>query len=125
MSRHIAHDRVDKPQPQPTTDNPTRLEVSVALWGESSHLILIDTGASAHIFSDKSYFTSFDNNFDPSSVRVILADGTECRNITAKGEVTLTLNTSTGAKKQVTFTDVYLLPSLKHKGIISVKCGIK
>ena len=85
----------------------------------------MDTGASAHIFANKSHFSSFDSDFQPNSVRIILADGTECDGITAKGEVTLTLNSNTGAKKQVTFKNVYLLPNLNHAGIISVKSSIK
>ena len=108
-----------------TIDNPVTLGLSVALWKETSALILVDTGASAHIFANKSYFKSFDSNFQPGSVCVILADRTECNDITGKGEVTLTLNTNTGAKKQVTFKDVYLLPSLNHTGIISVNSSIK
>ena len=101
------------------------MQISTALWGNSSQKILIDSGASANIFSDNSYFTSYDRNFDPTSVSIVLADGTVCNNITAKGKVKLTLNTSKGAKIQVTLDDVYLMPTLNHKGIISVKSGIK
>ena len=111
--------------PQRDEKYQTQIGISVALWRNSSHLILIDSGASAHIFKDKSYFTSFDRNFDPNSVCVILADGTVCNNITAKGTIRITLNTSKGAKKQVTLDNVYLMPTLNHKGIISVRSGIK
>ena len=97
----------------------------MALWKQTSTLILVDTGASAHIFANKSHFTSFDSSFQSGSVRIILADGTECNGITGKGEVTLTLKTNTGANKQVTFKNVYLLPNLNHAGIISVKSSIK
>ena len=103
----------------------TKLNVSVALRTSTSHLILIDTGSSAHIFRDKSYFISFDKDFDPESVRIILADGSESKNITAKGTVSITLNTTTGSQKQVTLKNAYLLPDLNHMGIISVKCGIQ
>ena len=111
--------------PRTNTDNPIKLQISVALWEGSSNLILIDTGASANIFSDRSFFTSFDDSFNTNSVKVILADGTECDNIIAKGTVTLTLTTSTGAKMQVILQEAYLLPTLNHKGILSVKYGIK
>ena len=116
---------VGRIHPESAIQNLIKLQILVALWGEPNPPILIHTGVSAHIFKNKSFVTSFDSNFDPESVSVILADGTVCNNITGKGTIQLTLDTSTGAKKQVTFTNVYLMPTLNHKGIISVKCGIK
>ena len=78
-----------------TIDISVRPEISVALYEETRALILMDTKVSAHILANKSYFTPYDSKFQPNSVRVILADDTECKNITDKGEIMLTLNTNT------------------------------
>ena len=59
--------------------------------------LLVDCGATAHIITDQSKFSSFDQTFRPESHYIELADGTRSNNVALKrGNVNLPITDSTG-----------------------------
>ena len=70
--------------------------INASVIGHVNGGILIDSGSSVHLFRDESAFTSWDNNFDPNSVKIILADGTICSDIKGKGTVEIEVTDDTG-----------------------------
>ena len=95
--------------------------VSSNIIASSSNNVLIDSGAANHVFKTKTVFTQWDNNFDPRSVALVMADGTICSNIRGKGTVKVHLTDSSDTHHQIILKNVFYMPSLNHLGIISVR----
>ena len=73
--------------------------------------ILLDTGASAHVFCNKKYFTSFDPNFDPAANIIELADGSRHSDlIEGKGTVVLNVDEVNGINSSIFLYDTLLVP---------------
>ena len=53
-----------------------KLEVNEAIAKAKSPNILIDSGAAAHVFKHEDQFISWDSDFNPESVTIVMADGT-------------------------------------------------
>ena len=51
----------------------------------SNDCLLVDTGATSHIVSDKTKFINFDKNFDPDMHVIELADGSKAKVVAGKG----------------------------------------
>ena len=83
--------------------------------------ILVDSGSSVHLFKNESVFTSWDNNFNPNSVKIVLADGTTSSDIKGKGTVEINVTDATGKNHSIKLNNVLFMPSLEHTGIISVE----
>ena len=76
--------------------------------------MLIDSDASTHVFKNQSYFTFLENNFNPKRVSIVLADGTVCREVKGKGNVTFTLISSVLGDQLPQKTYIgYLLSTMK------------
>ena len=97
---------------------------SATLNGKTSNGILIDSGSSVHLFRDETAFTSWDTDFDPDSIEIILADGRICNDIRGRGRVTIEVNDATGNPHTIMLNDALYMPTCDHAGIISVKRGI-
>ena len=95
--------------------------VSSAIIASSSNNVLIDSGAANHVFKTKTLFTQWDNNFDPRSVTLVMADGTICNNIRGKGTVKVHLTDSATTQHEIILKNVFYMPSLNHEGIVSVR----
>ena len=95
--------------------------VSPSIITSSSNKVLIDSGAANHVFKTKTSFYEWDNNFDPSSVTLIMADGTICSNIRGKGTVKVHLTDSAATQHEIILKNVFYMPSLNHEGIVSVR----
>ena len=99
--------------------------INSSIIGHVNGGILIDSGSSVHLFRDESAFTSWDNNFDPNSVKIILADGTICSDIKGKGTVEIEVTDDTGNPHVIKLSGVLFMPSCEHTGIISVNRGME
>ena len=97
---------------------------STTLQHKASNGILIDSGSSIHILRDESAFTSWDIDFDPSSIKIVLADGRICNDIQGRGCVSVEVNTAEGKSHTIMLNDALYMPSCDHAGIISVKRGL-
>ena len=95
--------------------------VSSDIIASTSNNVLIDSGAASHVFKTKTVFTQWDNNFDPRSVALVMADGTICSNIRGKGTVKIHLTDSSATQHQIILKNVFYMPSLNHQGIVSVR----
>ena len=74
--------------------------------------LLVDCGATAHVVTCDSKFTSFDDKFDPGKHFIELADGTKTNNVALKrGTVKITLNTSSGKQVEAELHDALYIPS--------------
>ena len=64
--------------------------------------LLVDTGATAHIISEKEKFVNFDENFNPKKHMIELADGSRTSDIVqGKGDAYLMLHDSSGSLNYV------------------------
>ena len=87
--------------------------------------ILIDTGASCHILSNKNYFLNFDENFVPSENYLELADGSKRNDlIKGKGDATIPLYDKSGFKRNFVLKNALYVPSFK-KNILSLHNAVK
>jgi hypothetical protein len=85
--------------------------------------LLVDCGATTHVMTDVSKFTCFDEYFDPEKHFTELADGTKANNIALKrGNVKMTLNTSTGKAVTAELENTLYVPSYPQN-IFSVQAA--
>ena len=78
----------------------------------SSNKLLVDCGATAHIITDESKFSSFDQSFRPESHYIELADGTRSNNVALKrGNVNLPIMDSTGRYVTASLNNALYIPS--------------
>ena len=54
---------------------------------EEDSSLLVDTGATSHIITDRSQFVSFDDNFDTNTHIIDLADGSKTSAVLGKGNL--------------------------------------
>ena len=73
--------------------------------------LLVDTGATSHIINDSSKFVSFDNNFNPNSHLIELADGSKANVVLGKGNAMVKLFDVRGNVQDVMLSDALYIPS--------------
>ncbi|CAB4006338.1 Hypothetical predicted protein [Paramuricea clavata] len=74
--------------------------------------LLVDCGATTHIITDQSKFSSFDQTFRPESHYIELADGTRSNNVALKrGSVNLAITNSTGRCVNASLKNALYIPS--------------
>jgi hypothetical protein len=90
-------------------------EVDPDEMGSGIHAILVDTGATTHIVSDKSKFVTFDNSFVPEKHYIELADGQRTNNLAkGRGTARFELIDSGGKIKEAFLEDALYIPSFKQ-----------
>ena len=88
-----------------------------------SDSLLVDCGATAHIVTDKSKFTSFDESFRPDKHYIELANGTKSNNIAlARGDVAVRIKTTDGQYVNATLKNALYVPSFPQS-IFSVQAA--
>ena len=74
--------------------------------------LLVDCGATAHIITDLSKFTKFDDTFQPDKHFIELANGTRANNVALKrGDVDVTIVDSSGTPVKATLQNALFIPS--------------
>ena len=74
--------------------------------------LLVDCGATAHIITDESTFSSFDQSFKPETRYIELADGTRSNNVALKrGDLELPIMDSTGRSVTVSLKNALYISS--------------
>ena len=90
-----------------------------------SSALLVDSGATSHLLSDVSKFISFDENFDPKSHYIELADNSRVAGtVKARGDAKVSLCDVNGIVHEVTLKNALLVPSFKQE-IFSVDSATK
>ena len=85
--------------------------------------LLVDCGATTHIVNDLSRFISFDENFDPKSHVIELADCSKVNNIALnRGSACVSLIDSNGNKRDGILENALYVPSFKQN-IFSVQAA--
>lgn len=83
--------------------------------------LMVDTGATSHIVTDITKFKTFDDEFQPESHCVELADGTRCTGVAErKGDAEVCLIDSTGQRHNTMLKKALYIPSYPQD-IFSVK----
>jgi len=76
------------------------------------NMLLVDCGATAHIITDESKFTNFDESFKPEKHYTELANGTRSNNIALKrGDVNLTVMDVNGRRVDTSLKNALYIPS--------------
>ena len=87
--------------------------------------LLVDTGASTHIITNKDRFTSFDANFDPKLHTIELADGRRVNDIAkGKGTAEVMITNTQGIPCKAVLRNALFIPSFKQD-IFSVQMAVK
>ena len=76
---------------------------------ETLNKLLVDCGATAHIITDESKFSSFDESLKPETHYIELADGTRSNNVALKRD--LPIMDSTGRSVSVSLKNTLYIPS--------------
>ena len=85
--------------------------------------MLVDCGATTHIVTDESKFINFDENFNPASYFIELADGSRSNNLALKGgNACVPLLDSNGNLQNTTLENVLFVPTFKQD-IFSVQAA--
>ena len=85
--------------------------------------LLVDSGATAYIVSDKPKFVKFDKNFNPSSHIMELADGSRTSDSAlGRGDASVQIKDSNGKFHSVLFKNSLCIPSYKQN-IFSVQAA--
>ena len=85
--------------------------------------LLVDCGATTHIITQRSKFTSFEENFDAKSHYIELADGSRSNDIVeGRGKAKVCINDSCGKPREVSLENVLYIPSYKQD-IFSVQAA--
>ena len=83
--------------------------------------LLADTGATAHIISEKEKYVNFDENFNPKKHMIELADGSRTSDIVqGKGDACVMLRDNSGKLRKVTVKDALYVPTYEQN-IFSVQ----
>ena len=92
---------------------------------DNPHDILLDSGASVHIFCDKNLFSKFDKSFTTTDSYLELADGSKTNNlIECKGTVKIPVNDISGNNINITLNNVLFCPQFS-KNIVSINLAIR
>lgn len=83
----------------------------------------MDTGATSHIINDSSKFINFDDNFDPSTHFMELADGSKSNVVLGKGNAKVKLYDVRGNLHEVKLYNALYIPSY-HQNIFSVSAEV-
>ena len=87
--------------------------------------LLVDCGATSHIINDQNKFIKFDNNFDPKSHFIELADSSRSNNVVkGRGDATVGVYDNKGVKHNFILKDALLIPSYKQD-IFSVQAAVE
>ena len=90
----------------------------------SAYCLLVDCGATTHIVNDKSKFTRFDENFDPSNHVIELADGSRQKGIVlGKGDASVCIYDVNGIPQDILLKNALYIPSYKQN-IFSVQSAV-
>jgi len=81
---------------------------------EGTTMLLVDTGATSHIVTDRNKFLTIDPNFDASNHYIELADGSRSRIVTCKGDASVTLTDSSGTDRNILLKNALCVPSFKQ-----------
>lgn len=82
--------------------------------------LLVDSGASVHIITDKSKFVKFNKDFEPDKQIMQLADGSrQVGTVLGKGDASVMLQDVNGEPKEMILKDALYIPSYKYD-ILSV-----
>ena len=77
--------------------------------------MLVDCGATAHILTEKSKFTSFEQNFDVNNHCIELADGSRSNGIVqGRGTAKVCVQSSDGEPREVSLENVLYIPSYRQ-----------
>jgi len=77
--------------------------------------LLVDCGATAHILTEKSKFTSFEQNFDVNNHCIELADGSRSNGIVqGRGTAKVCVQSSDGKSREVSLENVLYIPSYQQ-----------
>ena len=90
----------------------------------SDNCLLVDSGATSHIISDKSKFISFDKNFNPDMHVIELADGSKAKVVAGKGAAKVRLYDVNGSTRELILNNALYVPSYKQD-IFSVNAAIE
>jgi hypothetical protein len=90
--------------------------------GQNENL-LVDTGATSHIINDSSKFINFDDNFDPSTHFMELADGSKSNVVLGKGNARVKLFDVRGNMHDVMLYNALYIPSYSQN-IFSVSAEV-
>ena len=87
--------------------------------------LLVDSGSSTHIVTDKAKFTKFDTKFEPVNHVIELADGSRQKGIAqGRGNANIKLCDSNGNLQNIILKDALYIPSYKSD-IFSVRAATK
>ncbi|KAL1279067.1 hypothetical protein QQF64_025740 [Cirrhinus molitorella] len=76
--------------------------------------LMVDTGATSHIITDRTMFKSFDSTFKPEMHSVELADGTRCNGIAQRrGNAEVSLIDNKGQQRKAVLQDALFVPSYR------------
>ena len=75
--------------------------------------MLVDCGATAHILTEKSKFTSFEQNFDVNNHCIELADGSNGI-VQGRGTAKVCVQSSDGEPREVSLENVLYIPLYRH-----------
>ena len=90
---------------------------------DSVNSLLVNTGATTHIISDKSKFCLFDTSFIPDKHSIELADGSQVSNLVkGRGEAKVKLVDNKSVIHETELHDALYVPSFKQD-IFSVQCA--
>ena len=93
-------------QPEATPDEMT---------SSSINAVLVDTGATTHIITDRSKFTQFDNSFNPETHFIELANGKRANNLAqGRGTARIELKDTQGVVQEAFLEDALYVPSFKQ-----------
>ena len=91
--------------------------------GEINPNLLIDTGATSHIITDRSMFLNFDEQFDPSNHFIELADSSKANVVVGRGNAKVKLYDIHGSAQDVMLNNALYIPSYKQN-ILSVPAAV-
>ena len=86
--------------------------------------LLVDSGASTHIFSQPELFVKFNTDFIPRSTFLELADGTKINTVENKGVAVIPVFDVNNQQQFLKFEDALFVPSFR-RNIISLNQAIK
>jgi hypothetical protein len=91
--------------------------------GDCVNSLLVDTGATTHIVTDRAKFTEFQEGFDPDRHFIELADGSRANSLAqGRGKAKVSLVDSKGVIRETVLENALYVPSFKQD-IFSVQCA--
>ena len=125
---HSAKAVMDKDKDREQGEHSIAFKVTVNQEGcdpeiDSLKSLLVDTGATTHIITEKSRFCSFDSSFVPEKHTIELADGSRVSNLAkGRGKAKINMVDKRGVVHVTELNDALYVPSFKQN-IFSVQCA--